>query len=170
MSERRRFLSSESPMSIGRSPKGGCGMDEILKTRQEIGRLQAAHSALLRALMTSEPFIQGSVVRRFSVCGKAGCRCQRGEKHGPFWYLSRSEDGHTRMRYLGKEKAEATVARVRIFQRWRQLRRRLQKVEDALDEAWERLEEQLAAAGEGGAKVWRTASGTRIQIRPETHS
>lgn len=145
-------------------------MEELHGIRQEIGRLQAAHSALLRALMSSEPFIQGSVVRRFSLCGKPGCRCQRGEKHGPFWYLSRSEHGHTRMRYLGKEKAQPTVERVQVYQRWWRLRQRLRKVEGALGGALERLERLLAEAGEGGAVVCRTASGTRIMTKRGTPS
>ncbi len=145
-------------------------MEELHKVRQEIARLRATHTDLLQALMQSEPFVQGSAVRRFSVCGKPGCRCQRGEKHGPFWYLSRNENGRTRMRYLEKEKAAVTVARVQVYQRWRQLRQRLRQVERAIQAALDELGRVLGEAGEGGAVGCRTGSGMRILSRHEAHS
>ncbi len=145
-------------------------MEGLHKVRQEIARLRATHTDLLQALMQSEPFIQGSAVRRFSVCGKPGCRCQRGEKHGPFWYLSRSENGHNRLWYLEKEKAEVTVARVQVYRRWRQLRQRLRQVERAIQAALDQLGKVLGETGEGGAVVCRTGSGERIVSRHGAHS
>jgi hypothetical protein len=36
-------------------------------------------------------------------CGKKGCRCSRGELHGPYWYAYWTEGGKTRSEYVGKE-------------------------------------------------------------------
>jgi hypothetical protein len=51
-------------------------------------------SALLRAKIdllkqTQVPpdFLRASYVRQFLTCGKSNCRCRRGFKHGPFFYL-----------------------------------------------------------------------------------
>lgn len=35
-------------------------------------------------------------------CGKKGCRCTRGELHGPYWYAYWTEGGKTRSEYVGK--------------------------------------------------------------------
>jgi hypothetical protein len=35
-------------------------------------------------------------------CGKKGCRCTRGELHGPYWYAYWTEGGRTRSEYVGK--------------------------------------------------------------------
>src|SRR6266705_3971279 len=32
--------------------------------------------------------LRGSLVERYLTCGKPGCKCARGERHGPVWYLT----------------------------------------------------------------------------------
>ncbi|MFZ2444840.1 MAG: DUF6788 family protein [Syntrophobacteraceae bacterium] len=39
-------------------------------------------------------------------CGKKGCRCARGELHGPYWYAYYRENGRMRCEYLGKSLPE----------------------------------------------------------------
>ncbi len=36
-------------------------------------------------------------------CGKKGCKCARGELHGPYWYAYWTEGGKTKSEYVGKE-------------------------------------------------------------------
>ena len=36
-------------------------------------------------------------------CGKAGCKCTKGQGHGPYWYEYWSQAGKTRSRYIGKK-------------------------------------------------------------------
>ena len=36
--------------------------------------------------------LRGSLTERYLTCGKPGCKCARGERHGPVWYLSVSLD------------------------------------------------------------------------------
>lgn len=35
-------------------------------------------------------------------CGKKGCKCAKGELHGPYWYAYWSEGGKTKSEYIGK--------------------------------------------------------------------
>lgn len=35
-------------------------------------------------------------------CGKPGCKCQNGERHGPYLYAYWRENGQVRSEYLGK--------------------------------------------------------------------
>lgn len=39
-------------------------------------------------------------------CGKKGCRCGRGELHGPYWYAYYRENGRMRCEYIGKSMPE----------------------------------------------------------------
>lgn len=42
-------------------------------------------------------------LRKWIRCGKEGCKCARGEPHGPFWYaFLRDAQGKQRARYIGK--------------------------------------------------------------------
>ena len=47
-----------------------------------------------------EPEAAGYLVAEHIRCGKPACKCQRGEKHGPYWYLHfrRFENGAWRQR------------------------------------------------------------------------
>jgi hypothetical protein len=50
-------------------------------------RQRKAH--LLRTLSLPPDAVHASFLKRFLKCGRPNCHCQQGEKHGPFFYLSR---------------------------------------------------------------------------------
>jgi hypothetical protein len=60
----------------------------------------------------------GTVYRR---CGRKGCHCASGAKHGPVFYLSRSEAGRTRNIYVPPELREEVEAGVAAYRRYREL-------------------------------------------------
>jgi hypothetical protein len=62
--------------------------------------LEAEKAGLLRKIQGCSGMVQGSLVVLYRKCGKKGCRCERGEKHGPAYYLSYKEGGVTRMVYI----------------------------------------------------------------------
>lgn len=35
-----------------------------------------------------EETLRGSLVERYLTCGNPSCKCARGERHGPVWYLT----------------------------------------------------------------------------------
>ena len=76
----------------------------------------------LRSLLRSFPVLAGSLVKQYVVCGKPGCRCQRGQKHGPLYYLYWKEQGRSRSLYVPR----ATVAEMRRqIQNYRGLQKEL---------------------------------------------
>jgi hypothetical protein len=78
--------------------------------------------------------IAGSLVLRHTRCKRPGCKCGKGEPHGPFLYLSRKEAGKTRWTYVGKGsqgKLAQAVARHREFARHLRELRRLAKEAEA---------------------------------------
>ena len=62
----------------------------------------------LAQLAHSGEFLRGSLTRMRHTCGKASCRCARGEKHES-WYLTYSDSGRKQMVSVPRE----WLARVR---------------------------------------------------------
>jgi len=50
--------------------------------------LRQRRQRLLLQLRLPANLIRGSIVERFNKCGKPSCACARGQKHGPFYYLT----------------------------------------------------------------------------------
>ncbi len=65
--------------------------------------------------------LQGTLVALYRRCGKKGCRCERGEKHGPAYCLSYKEGGVTRMVYIPASRLEEVRKGVEAFSRYWEL-------------------------------------------------
>jgi hypothetical protein len=48
---------------------------------------------MARALPAVEELLRGAPLTQGRRCGKPGCRCARGELHGPYTYLSLGREG-----------------------------------------------------------------------------
>jgi hypothetical protein len=55
--------------------------------KQAVEALQERKAALLKQIFVPPNFLRASYVKQYLTCGKTNCRCQRGFKHGPFYYL-----------------------------------------------------------------------------------
>lgn len=44
--------------------------------------------------------LKASLIERFTVCGRPGCRCQQGQKHGPYLYASLFDGKQSRQIYV----------------------------------------------------------------------
>lgn len=49
--------------------------------------LQKRKAVLLANMLVPNRVLRASYVRQYLTCGKTNCRCRRGSKHGPFYYL-----------------------------------------------------------------------------------
>ena len=68
--------------------------------------LRQRRDQLAAVLPRAAAFLAGSLAGQRRRCGKEGCRCARGELHGPYLYLSMRAGGRTRMLYVPAELAE----------------------------------------------------------------
>lgn len=98
------------------------------RLRQRLGRQLRAVERLVRALTALGPLTPGSFYYLRRKCGKAACRCARGQLHGA-WVLTRSEAGRHKL-YVVPAAQRARVRQLaaawRRYQRARaQLRRQL---------------------------------------------
>ncbi len=93
----------------------------------ELERYQRIYRALAdelaRELATVGFISPGSVVSRYTSCGKPGCRCQADppQRHGPYYQWSRAVAGKTVSRRLNKAEAE-------LYRSWIGNRRRLEQI------------------------------------------
>jgi hypothetical protein len=50
--------------------------------------LRERRQKVVRQVPNLQEILRGSLMERYLTCGKPGCKCTRGERHGPVWYLS----------------------------------------------------------------------------------
>ena len=73
--------------------------------------LRQRHQRLVRQLRLPPNLIRASVVERFNTCGKPNCACARGQKHGPFYYLTQCLAAGRVNKFLLKTPADQDAAR-----------------------------------------------------------
>lgn len=79
-------------------------------------RLSVRRRALVEELARLGPVLRASLIERFTQCGKGGCKCMRGEKHGPSYYLTVSyAKRKTRQVYVSKDLKPLAEAWVRNY-------------------------------------------------------
>ena len=81
---------------------------------QTIIALQKRKAALLSRLHPSPDLVRASYVRHYLTCGKTNCRCRRGFKHGPFYYLVQCLGTGQVRKFLLKTPAQRKQARAGI--------------------------------------------------------
>ena len=69
-------------------------------------QLRDRRRRIARRIPDLEAVVAGSLQGQRRRCGKEGCRCTRGELHGPYLYLSMRAGRRTRMLYVPAELAE----------------------------------------------------------------
>ena len=66
---------------------------------------------LLRSLKVPRDLLRASFVQRFTTCGKSNCCCARGQRHGPFYYLTVGLQAGQVRKYLLKSSEQQALAR-----------------------------------------------------------
>jgi hypothetical protein len=90
--------------------------------------LRSRREGLLKLLPPLREILRGSLTERFLTCGKPDCRCTRGERHGPIWYLSVSLDQAHR---TGTTVPPDQIAQVRRgIQSYHRVKEHLEKISD----------------------------------------
>jgi hypothetical protein len=89
-------------------------------TRNRFAARERTARSRLAQLLHDHDVICGSVVCMARTCGKAGCRCERGEKHVSL-YLSTKVDGKRRMIYIPEELEQEVRGRVAAYREVEQL-------------------------------------------------
>ena len=80
---------------------------------------------LIKGIPGWADILRGSVLTYFLPCGKQGCRCKKDKDslHGPYYYISVSQKGKTKMYLLGRKRKEALYAVARYNEMMKSLYR-----------------------------------------------
>ncbi len=100
--------------------------------RSQMTKRERESRSRLKSYIGSQGFVRGTVSVRERVCGKANCRCTRGEKHVSL-FLTRSKDGTVEQLYIPREKEE-------LARRWVENYRVIQGLLERISSVyWDRL-------------------------------
>src|ERR1044072_10003661 len=62
-----------------------------------------------------------AICQQFMKCGKVGCKCNRGELHGPYFFYFYRVDGKLKKSYIRKADAAELW---KSYSRWRQIQKK----------------------------------------------
>lgn len=104
-----------------------------MKASRELSRiselaLRQRKQGLGKLLPSVTEILRGSVVERYVTCGHPSCKCARGERHGPIWYLTVTLGrGRTTGGIIPAEKVDAVRGWIENYHK---LKDHLEKISD----------------------------------------
>jgi hypothetical protein len=123
-------------------------MADLVRLEQGIRDRLNEHESLVDALLQEREQIRGSLFARFAVCGKAGCVCAQGERHGPYYVLSNRSGGEGAFVYLKQEQVGRIRELVNRNRRFKKGLKRLKGLSTKLQDLFARYETSAARAGQ----------------------
>jgi hypothetical protein len=120
----------------------GDQMDDSLASqlRLSASRLVTERQRLEKTLMEHRRFLRGSLLERPRFCGKAGCKCTKGQPHPPGLCLSRLVDGTVRQVFIRASDHTRARKEALAYKEYRQALRHWRAIEKELNTIWEDLE------------------------------
>jgi hypothetical protein len=103
-----------------------------VKASGELGRLSELALRQRKVGLAKLPpvgeILRGSLMERYVTCGNPACKCARGERHGPSWYLSVTlGPGRTTGSIVREEKVEEIRSWIENYHK---LKDQLEKISD----------------------------------------
>lgn len=90
--------------------------------------LRQRRQGLARLLPPVTEVLRGSLLERYVTCGNPACKCARGERHGPIWYLTVTLGrGRTTGGIVAEEKAPEVR---RWIENYRKLKNQIEKISE----------------------------------------
>jgi hypothetical protein len=100
---------------------------DVSRLRQRLREAGRQFDRQLRTLMEHDPLLHGGVYRLRRRCGKAGCRCARGELHESWVWLTR-EQGVQHLHVVPKDQTARWREMAESYRRFRRARRELARL------------------------------------------
>jgi Family of unknown function (DUF6788) len=97
-----------------------------MEERENLSRLselalRKRREGLVKLLPPLGEILRGSLMERYLTCGKPSCKCTRGERHGPVWYLSVTLDqSHRAGRTIAADQVEQVRGWIENYHRVKQ--------------------------------------------------
>jgi hypothetical protein len=103
-----------------------------VKASKELSRLSELALRQRKLGLTKLPpvaeILRGSLMERYVTCGNPSCKCARGERHGPTWYLSVTlGPGRTTGSIISEEKVDEVRSGIENYHK---VKDQLEKISD----------------------------------------
>jgi len=112
---------------------------EISRIRQQLRVLGERQQELVSKLIGVDGMIIGSCFEVYKTCSKPNCRCQRGEKHGPFMALTFSIEGKVHHKMVREADQAMVKERTRLYKDFQSARRQLRIVSKDIDSLLDKI-------------------------------
>jgi hypothetical protein len=111
--------------------------------------LRQRRRGLVQLLPPAGEVLRGSLVERYVTCGNPSCKCARGERHGPMWYLTVTlGPGRTTGGIISADQVEQVRHWIENYQR---LKEDLERISEINRELLRREQNALRARKRKGA-------------------
>lgn len=109
-------------------------------SRLSLLALRKRREGLTKILPPLSEILRGSLMERYLTCGNPHCKCARGERHGPVWYLSVTLDqAHRSGSTVPAERVEQVR---RWIENYHRVKEHLEKISDINRELLRRQKNQ----------------------------
>ena len=109
---------------------------------EELNQLNRRYRELKKRLQDLGFAVAGTITERYTMCGKATCRCHADppQRHGPYYQYSRKVAGKTVSRLISAEQVDQ-------YRQWIANRRALDEITADMDDVSHQAAELLTAPG-----------------------
>lgn len=114
----------------------------ISTVRKKIYFLEQQRKKTLNYLLNPKEMVYGSIYSAYKKCGNKNCRCARGELHGPFYYLSRKEDGKTVLTFIRKADEDKITKQAENYRKYIKAMARLNKLNSRIYDNIKKIKEE----------------------------
>jgi hypothetical protein len=105
-------------------------MTEKVKPKIKDEELECRYAELEKKVYKLSDLSVGTIQPKLLTCGKPGCKCAKGEKHGPYQYLAyHKEDGSMEWIYIPKKELAQIKSRIENFENLEREIKELVKIE-----------------------------------------
>ena len=114
---------------------------DVSKLRQNIIRLDQQRRMLLQQVLRPSPMIGASLYQMRRRCGNPRCKCARGDLHAS-WYLSRRQQGRTKLTYIGRIVPDWLAKRIGRYQRHQKILAWIRKIDAEISISLNKLRDE----------------------------
>jgi hypothetical protein len=108
--------------------------EQVSQLRQLLSQQLQELSALIWKMGDSDQLIMGSYYQVYKTCTQPKCRCQQGQKHGPFPALSWSVDGKKRMVMVRQEDSAMVARKAAAYRQFQKNLTAMRRLMGSIDE------------------------------------
>ncbi len=121
------------------------------KLRQKVHRLDEQRRLLLQQVLHPLTMIAASLYEMRRRCGNPRCKCARGHLHAS-WYLSRHQEGRTKLTYIGRIVPDWLAKRIHRYQQHQKTLARIRKIDAEISGSLNKLRDEKLESFEEAQK------------------